>query len=123
MTVFMLITLSLVPATMVVIGLVWRKRPPRKINWIYGYRTTWSMKSQETWDFAHRHFSRIWLNTGVPLWLASITAGLICTRCGDEVLEKLTAGATILQCILLFLTLFPTEIALRRNFDESGKRK
>lgn len=31
-----------------------RRRPPRKINLLYGYRTKASMASQERWDFAQQ---------------------------------------------------------------------
>lgn len=35
-------------------GFVMSKYPPKKINSLYGYRTSASMKNQETWDFAQR---------------------------------------------------------------------
>jgi uncharacterized membrane protein len=31
--------------------------PPRGINYLYGYRTSRSMKSQQAWDFAQRYSS------------------------------------------------------------------
>ncbi|MEW6522021.1 MAG: hypothetical protein AB1445_00375 [Bacillota bacterium] len=34
-----------IPAVMVVFGLLFLTRPPRRINWVYGYRTSRSMKS------------------------------------------------------------------------------
>lgn len=37
-----------------------RKRPPKKINSFYGYRTAMSMKNRETWEFAHKHCGKLW---------------------------------------------------------------
>lgn len=28
-----------VPVLMIVFGVLWKKHPPKSINWIYGYRT------------------------------------------------------------------------------------
>jgi uncharacterized membrane protein len=35
-------------------GLLFKIFPPKKINSIYGYRTTTSMKNQEAWDIAQK---------------------------------------------------------------------
>ncbi|MGB6035824.1 MAG: SdpI family protein [Cryomorphaceae bacterium] len=36
----------------IIAGLILVFSPPKKINYLYGYRTKRSMKSQETWDYA-----------------------------------------------------------------------
>ncbi len=51
--IFMVIMDLLIPATMLVIGQLWRKRLPKNINPIYGFRTARSMKSRDTWEYAH----------------------------------------------------------------------
>jgi uncharacterized membrane protein len=35
-------------------GLLFKIFPPKKINSIYGYRTTTSMKNQKSWDMAQK---------------------------------------------------------------------
>jgi uncharacterized membrane protein len=57
-------------------GLVFRFRPPRKINSIYGYRTARSMASQEAWDAAHSLGGRVWLRLGPMLIVVTVTANL-----------------------------------------------
>ena len=44
---------------MMAIGLVYRNRFPKDINKLHGYRTTRSMKNQETWDFTQRAFAKV----------------------------------------------------------------
>jgi len=52
-------TLLVVPllsgAIFILAGLVMFVFPPKRINGLYGYRTSSSMKSQERWDFAQKH--------------------------------------------------------------------
>ena len=49
----------------IVAGMIMLKWPPKKINWIYGYRTMSSMKSQDRWDFAQQYSAKemIWFGT------------------------------------------------------------
>ncbi len=39
---------------LVIIGYIYKMRPPKKINHIYGYRTRRSMKNQQVWDYANK---------------------------------------------------------------------
>ncbi|SCP96204.1 SdpI family protein [Anaerobium acetethylicum] len=57
----------MVPAIIIVIGAVFKKHPPKKINSFAGYRTVRSMKSQKAWDFANRYSARLMLSCGVIL--------------------------------------------------------
>jgi uncharacterized membrane protein len=53
------------------------KFPPKKINSIYGYRTSRSMKNQENWDLAQRFSSQLMLKQGlIMLVMAFILAVL-----------------------------------------------
>ena len=40
------------------VALVLSKFPPKKINYLYGYRTKASMKSQESWNFSQNYTSK-----------------------------------------------------------------
>jgi uncharacterized membrane protein len=53
------------------------KFPPKKINSIYGYRTSRSMKNQENWDLSQRFSSQLMLKQGlIMLVMAFILAVL-----------------------------------------------
>lgn len=123
MVIFFAIALMLMPATMIGFGLLWRKNPPGKINMAYGYRTTWSMKSQETWDFAHKYAAKIWLNTGIPLAVISIALLLVFRNADKDKLGQVVTIINAVQVIGLLLPIAPTEIALRNRFDKNGRRK
>ena len=59
-----------------------------------------SMKNEETWRFAHEHCGRVWLRVG-------LMGSLVC----------------LAQLVPLIGAIFPTERALRREFDENGNRR
>lgn len=108
---------------MVGLGFRWRERPPKTINSTYGYRTTWSEKSQETWDFAHKYVGGIWLHTGIPLGIITIVLLAVFRNSGCDVLGDFCIIIMFIQTAILCLTIVPTEIKLKKRFDENGNRR
>ena len=49
----------LIPMAMLINGILHLRRPPKSINWHYGYRTKRSMKSQEAWEFVQQYCGRL----------------------------------------------------------------
>lgn len=58
--IFMLIMELLMPLTMIGFGRYFAGQAPKEINSAFGYRTKMSMKNQETWEFAHKYFGKLW---------------------------------------------------------------
>jgi uncharacterized membrane protein len=56
----------------IVVGKIFSKYPPKKINWIYGYRTSSSMKSQERWDYAQEISSTAMQWVGIAMYLVGL---------------------------------------------------
>lgn len=117
----MLLVILIMPLMMVGFGLLLMKNPPKKINSYYGYRTRRSVRSQETWDFAHYYFGKLWLVCG----LVSLPFSLVplCLVLGKSEQVISVAGLIVLgiQTILLLVTILLTERALKKNFDEFGR--
>lgn len=55
----------------VLAGVVMILFPPKKINGLYGYRTSNSMKNQERWDFAQKYSAMELIKLGAILLLSS----------------------------------------------------
>ena len=53
-------------------GLVMYLFPPKKINCLYGYRTSSSMKNQERWDFSQRYSAKVMMQHGIVLAIIGI---------------------------------------------------
>ena len=62
--------------TFVIAGIIMIIIPPKKINSLYGYRTSSSMKSQERWDFSQKYAAQVLVKFGAILTLSSIS-GLV----------------------------------------------
>ena len=113
----------LIPAIMLGAGKLFLKKAPKDINWIFGYRTTMSMKNEDTWAFAHKVAGAFWWKRG---WVALVVTTItMLVLIGQSVEFVSSAG-----CILMFLQLIPliaviphTEKALRNVFDKNGNRK
>lgn len=116
----MLVALMIIPATMVVIGSLWRHRPPATINWLYGYRTGRSMKNQATWDFAHRHLAELWFRFGLALAAASLGYWVIIRGSNAQSMEHLIGVTVLTQVALMLVPVVMTEVALSRRFDRDG---
>lgn len=121
--IFILLTALLIPAMMIIFGVIFIKRPPRNINVIYGYRTARSMKSREAWEFAHRYHGRLWLWAGIAMLPPSLAVMALFAGRGDDVLGLAAGAVSLTQCALMLLSIIPTERALKRNFDENGEKK
>lgn len=70
--IFMLIMDLLIPFTMIGFGKMFLKKAPDQINYVFGYRTSMSMKNQDTWVFAHHYCGKIWYICGLILLVVSL---------------------------------------------------
>lgn len=120
---FMLAVSLVIPLTMIIFGRHFMHSPPKEINGSYGYRTSMSMKSRETWVFAHRYFGRLWFILG--LMLLPLSAAAMLFLLGESVKAIGNSSLIIMAFQLLFLIIpiFPTERALKKNFDQFGFRR
>jgi len=119
---YMLICDLLIPAVMLFFGIRFGKKTPKKINSFFGYRTSRSMKNQQTWDCAHRYLGKLWkLLAPVLVVLAVVPMAMVYGKTNDEIS---TAGLIVcfVQLALLLCSLPITERYLKRTFDERGKR-
>lgn len=121
--VFMLIMCLLSPVLMIGFGRYFVKGDPGKINRWFGYRTKRSMKNQETWIFAHRYSGKIWFFSGLVLLPLSIVPLFFFYKKSVDDIGFAGLIIVILQLIVMISVLPITESALKKNFDESGRRK
>jgi uncharacterized membrane protein len=119
--IFMLVMDLLIPCVMIGFGILFKHRPPKNINYIVGYRTARSMKSKETWDFAHRYSGRIWVICGSILLPISAAVMLLALGKDEDTVGLFGLVVCMIQVLIMILSIIPTEIALKKNFDENGK--
>lgn len=99
-------------------GLVMLKFPPSKINFIYGYRTPRSMKSQERWDFAQRYAARELLRIGgLTMVLAAV---------GFFFKPQSATGAAVaiaLPALFAIVLIVRVERAIKKRFDSRDVKR
>ena len=120
--IFMVLVDLLIPFTMIGFGRVFMKNPPDKINMLYGYRSALSMKSVETWEFAHSYCGKLWTKLGLML-LISVLPLFFCF--GRDIDTIALVGLVIcgVQLVVMMCSIIPIERALKKSFDEDGTRR
>jgi uncharacterized membrane protein len=88
--------------------------PPKKINYLYGYRTSASMKSQERWDFSQRYSAVQMIRIGFIMVSLSFVGKVL----PNTEITQLVGGLaiTILGAVYIMLS---TERELKKRFKES----
>jgi uncharacterized membrane protein len=94
-----------------VAGWILYKYPPKSINWLYGYRTSRSMKGQQQWDFAQVMAGREMIRSGAVLFALGLIGPWIPFSTGVAV-----ASATLLLILVAFLPVLKVERALKKRF-------
>ena len=111
----MLLGNILIGPLLLVLAIIFKLFPPKNRNWLYGYRTTRSMKSQEAWDASNRYAMQL------MLWVAIVTSVV---QGGMYVLinpKTALLGGTVVMCLLLVAIIPITEKYLKDNFDKNGE--
>ena len=95
----------------VFVGFVMFQFPPKNINYLYGYRTISSMKSQERWNFAQRFSAEEMMRLGAFLIFTSLLALII--NFEESVNLIIGLSLVIVMVIILFLRV---ENAIKKKF-------
>lgn len=118
-----ILTIFLLPALMIGMGILWRKSGPKQINSFYGYRSTQSMASREAWDFAHVYAGKIYLLLGIIFFILTLIICVYFWSADDDTAGTVSVVVMTVQLIIFILIIPVTESALKKNFDKRGKRK
>lgn len=113
----------LVPLLMIVFGRIMYKHAPKSINGIYGYRTSMSMKNEDTWKFAHDYCGKLWYKVGLIMLIPSVLVQLPFVKRSTDTIGIMTVVLETVQICVMIASIFPTERALRKTFDKYGNRK
>ena len=120
---FMLICDLLIPLTMVIGGYLMWKHTPKTINGFMGYRTARSMKNMDTWKFAHEYAGRLWWKIGWIILFPSLVVHIPVYGASDDRVGLVGGVVVAIQTIILIASNYPTENALKKNFNDDGSRR
>lgn len=120
---FMLAMGLLFPAIMIIFGKIFTKSAPKKINYIFGYRTELSMKNRDTWEFAHKYIGKLWFRLGLVLLPLTTIPMLFVIGNTENVVATAGLIVSFVNTVALIIPIFITESALNSTFDKEGNRK
>lgn len=109
---FLLIHLGLLA-----ISILYRMFPPKKINYLYGYRTKRSMQSQDTWNESNTYAA----NAMILLAVIGTSLVLVFRYIIEFPFGQRYSGFLIIIGLVAIIPI--VEIHLHRNFDNQGNRK
>lgn len=119
----MVIVVSFVPIEMIIFGNMFLKNPPKKPNWAFGYRTKFSVKSQETWDFSQNLIGKYWKTLGLVLLPLSNATLAIMNGCNIDTIGTVVGVIEIVQCLFMIGATVAVSSKLKKVFDANGVRK
>lgn len=111
MSTTMILTNLVIGPLLLILAIIFKAFPPKKRNWVYGYRTHRSMKSQESWDAANKY------STELMLWVAIITTIFQIVFYFIFTPSTALLLAASIMCVLLVGMLVVVEKYLKDNFD------
>ena len=120
---FMLFMVLLCPIIMIIFGKIFVNAAPKNINYIYGYRSSMSMKNRDTWEFVHKLCGKLWLWAGSILLPVSVIPLMFVFGKSTDVVGTVGAIIMAVDLIVIILSIVPVEIALKKTFDENGNRR
>ncbi len=95
-------------------GLLFKKNPPKEINWWYGYRTKRSMKNQEQWDFAQKLGAKNMIKYSSIPFLTTVIGFII-----DIKHIGWSIGIVVISALLwAFFSVYKTETKLISEFGK-----
>lgn len=121
--IFMLSMDLLTPLVMLGFGKMFLSGNPKEINFVFGYRTSMSVKNKDTWQFAHSYCGKLWFRIGLILLPVSIIPLLFVINGNMNTVAIVGGIVCAVQVVVLLCSIIPVEKALKRTFDRNGNRK
>jgi len=108
--------------TMIGFGFLFERHSPKKINFIFGYRSLRSMKNQETWEYGNKLSGLLLSRLGIALFICSIAALIFVHGSSDTAIRNVGIVIVVVHALLIVISALATELALHKHFDKNGNR-
>ena len=119
----MLICDLIIPIIMLVAGRMMWKHCPKHINRVIGYRTARSMKNMDTWKFAHEYCGQLWWRIGFIMIVLSVVIHIPFYHSDGNTIGIVALILGVIQVIVLIASIFPTEAALKKRFNDDRTQR
>ena len=107
------IILSIMGVGFLALGVFLMKFPPKRINGLYGYRTSRSMQNHEAWFYSQRYSAKIMVILGIIYLILGLVSLFIPKL--DDILSAVISIVIVLSGV--FVMFYKTEKELAKKFD------
>ncbi len=107
------IILSIMGVGFLALGVFLMKFPPKRINGLYGYRTSRSMQNHEAWFYSQRYSAKIMVILGIIYLILGLVSLFIPKL--DDILSAVISIVIVLSGV--FVMFYKTERELAKKFD------
>lgn len=98
----------------------------QKYKWFGRIQNNAFNENMDTWRFANEYCGRLWYKMGLFMLAFSVLVSVLLLRTNDNTYSMISLIFVLLQCIILIVSIIPTELALKRCFmkmEQESKSK
>jgi len=105
----MIYTIFIIPVMIIVIGYLMNKYPPKKPNYLIGYRTRKSIQNNDIWKTANQYCGALWIKIGLLMLIITSIISILSYYELINFTENLLIIVTVSEVIILVQTIFIVE--------------
>lgn len=113
----------LLPIILLIAGFWSARGGAKRINHFLGYRTSTSMKNQETWEFAQVYSGKVMWKLGLISLVTAVVTMLCVLRASEDTICIVGLVLLYVMVVPLLLVIPLTEKALHKTFDQDGEKR
>ncbi|MGF7218217.1 putative membrane protein [Spirosoma lacussanchae] len=116
----------IVPLVILFCGILYATYPPKKINFLYGYRTKKSMLNNDIWTTANSLAAKSLIIVQVSILIIIIVIALLERTHIIKLFSKATdfyLVSMVVSTVSVLLPIFIVEFELKKQFYKDGTRK
>lgn len=106
-------TIFIIPVMMLLIGYLMFKYPPKKINFLIGYRTRASMKNERVWKEANQYFGILLIKYGCGMLAAVLLFSVLVWLKTIAFTEFVLIIIVLVQVIVIVITALQVDKKIR----------
>lgn len=117
MTLFYYVVSLLLPIIFLVLGIVFYKHPPKKINGSAGWRTESAMLNQESWNYANSYGGKCVSILGVVELIISAGIIIFAKKYNENIMAVIVFFLIIVQTLPLITVYKKVENKIKNHFS------
>ncbi len=78
------------------------------------------MKNMDTWKFAHNYFGKLWWKLGWIIMIPSVLLPIPFYHSDQNIIGYAGVILVTIQCVIMLVSFYPTERALKKHFNDDG---